>query len=155
MAHFTYVLRLCISAQTPSSVSTQQTHVAMLEIKNSFSTVDTRWSFFQSPLVVEDALGFKFPVPSEYDYELLDTIIKHRFQDGPGCLEVNAGNYEIFKSKERNQIISVGVRLLPGTAITMAVLVAKPPSQLLDEVCPMRKCGSKHSSIAVGGGRIW
>ena len=125
----------------------------MLEIKGSLGGVDTRWTFFQAPFMVEDALGFKFPVPSEYDYDLLNTIIKHKFQEGPGSREVKAGNYELFKTKNSRQIISPDIRLKAGTAITMAVIVKG--AVLNDEVCPMRRCGSTLTTVAPGGGRIW
>jgi hypothetical protein len=65
-----------------------------------------RWTYFQVPLIVEDALGFKFPVPSEYDHDLLNTIIKHRFLEGPGSLDVNLGNYELFHARDSSQVIS-------------------------------------------------
>jgi hypothetical protein len=82
----------------------------VLEIKGSLATADTRWTFFQAPLLVEDALGFKFPVPSEYDYELLNAIIKHRFLEGPGSLEIKAGNYELFNTKNSKQVTSAAAR---------------------------------------------
>jgi hypothetical protein len=116
-------------------------------------TVDTRWTFFQVPLTVEDALGLKFPVPSEYNYALLDTIIKHRFQEGPGSLDVRVGNYEVFSSKNSGRIISAGDRLLPGMNLTMAILINKPV--LEDQNCPMRRCGSNRTTAVAGGGRTW
>jgi hypothetical protein len=125
----------------------------LLEIKGSVGLGDTRWTYFQAPLIVEDALGFKFPVPSEYDFELLDTIVKHRFLEGPGSLEVEAGNYELFNTKNAKQIISADVRLFPGTSITMAILVSTP--ELLDEECPMPRCKSMRTTVAPGGGRLW
>jgi hypothetical protein len=135
------------------SVSTQQIYGIVLEIKSSLTLEDTRWAFFQAPLVVEDALGFKFPVPSEYDYELLDTIIKHRFLDGPGSLHVKVGNYELFKTKDSKQVLSASSRLLPGTSITMAILVGK--QELADHTCPMPLCKSNRSTAVAGGGRLW
>jgi hypothetical protein len=135
------------------SISNQQIYGILLEMKGSLGLGDTRWTYFQAPLIVEDALGFKFPVPSEYDFELLDRIVKHRFLEGPGSLEVEAGNYELFNTKNTNQIISANVRLLPGTRITMAVLVSRP--ELLDEKCPMPRCNSMRTTIAPSGGRFW
>jgi hypothetical protein len=125
----------------------------VLEIRNSLAMVDTRWTFFQAPLAIEDALGFKFPVPSEYDYQLLDTIIKHRFLDGPGSLEVKVGNYELFKTTDSKQVLSSSTRMLPGTNITMAILIGKP--QHTDNACPIPLCGSSQSTAAPGGGMLW
>jgi hypothetical protein len=59
---------------------------------------------YQAPFIVEDALGFKFPVPSEYDYDLLDAVIKEKFKAGPGALEVKANNYEYFKTSNSDDV---------------------------------------------------
>lgn len=113
----------------------------VLEIRSSLAIVDTRWTFFQAPLTIEDALGFKFPVPSKYDYQLLDTIIKYRFLDGPGSIEVKVGNYELFKTKDSEQVLSASIRLLPGTNITMAIFIGK--LKHIGNSCPMPLCGSR------------
>jgi hypothetical protein len=135
-----------------TKVSTQQIYGVILEIKGSLALGDTRWTYFQDPWLVEDALGFKFPVPSEYDYELLDTIIKHRFSDGLGSLDVKAGNYELFKAKDSKQVISSGVLLIPGSRITMAILLERP-EPAADYICPMPRCTSSYSAPVPGGGR--
>lgn len=135
------------------SISTQLIYTVVLEIKNSLALGDIKWTYFQAPLIVEDALGFKFPVPSEYDFGLLDSIIKHRFSEGPGSREVSVGNYEYLNAIDRNKVISAGVRLVPGSSITMAILVSKPESS--HQRCPMPCCGSNISTAALGGGRIW
>ncbi len=106
------------------SVSTQQIYTVALEIRSAIGPGDIRWSYFQAPLIVEDALGFKFPVPSEYDHELLDTIIKRRFLEGPGSLDVALGNYELFHTRNSSEVNSPQLRLLPGTFISMAILVS-------------------------------
>ncbi|RDL35768.1 uncharacterized protein BP5553_06380 [Venustampulla echinocandica] len=133
-------------------ISTQQIYKVVLEIKSAIDPGDMRWTYFQAPLIVEDALGFKFPVPSEYDYGLLDTIIKHRFLEGPGSLDVNLGNYELFYARDSSQVISAQVRLLPGTSITMAILVGR--TGLSDQECPMSRCKSNRTTAAPGGGQI-
>jgi len=139
-----------------SSVSTQQIYGIVLEIRGSLATPNAKWTFFQAPLIVEDALGFKFPVPSEYDFELLNAIIKHRFLEGPGSSEVQADNYEIFSAKNSQVVISENVRLLPGASIIMAILLDKPGSKVYtDQTCPMPRCGSTLTTAVPGGGRIW
>jgi len=106
--------------------------------------------------MVEDALGRKFPVPSEYDYPLLDAIIKHKFANGPGASQVAAGDYEIMNSRNRLQILSANSQLRPGWSVTMAVLVGKPLSTILtDESCPMPRCQSTQTTAVPGGGRQW
>ena len=92
-------------------------------------------------------------MPSEYDFDLLDAVIKQKFKIGPGSLDVQAGNYEYFKTKNSNDVLSRTTRLLPGTAITMAVIVVHPT--LTDETCPMPRCGSVHTAESPGGGRTW
>ncbi|KAF2489919.1 hypothetical protein BU16DRAFT_597520 [Lophium mytilinum] len=134
-------------------VTTQQTHSIVLEMQSSMGAADIRWTFFQAPIIVEDALGFKFPVPSEFDYGYLEAIIKHRFLEGPGSHAVKAGNYEIFATRNSAQVISEDFRLRPGTALTMAILVNE--LNIFDSKCPMQYCRSSQTSLAPGGGRIW
>ena len=110
-------------------------------------------TFFQDPYVVEDTFGFKFPVPAEYGLELLNNIIKWRFQGHDCYVEIQAGNYELFRSKDSTAVISTNTWLPPGTAITMAIIVAGLKIQ--DQTCPMPNCGSTESIIVLGGGRQW
>jgi hypothetical protein len=117
------------------------------------ATVDTRWTYFQAPLLLEDALGLKFPVPSEYDYGTLEAIIKHRFSVGTGSQDVQVGNYELFKTKRRGELILPNTRLLPGTEITMAIIIDMPASK--QERCPMSRCNSPDVLAYPGGGMIW
>lgn len=107
--------------------------------------------------MVEDALGFKFPVPSEYSYELLIHIIHHRFQDGEGARDVEADNFELCKRNNSKDIITEQFRLLPGTEIIMAIIVERPTSTLVssEEVCPMPRCESAITTVAPAGGRTW
>jgi hypothetical protein len=138
------------------SVSTQQIYGVVLEIRGSLATPDPKWTYFQAPIIVEDALGFKFPVPSEYDFQLLNAIIKHRFLEGPGSTEVQADNYEIFCAKNSQSVISENAPLPPGASIIMAILLGKPASKVYtDETCPMPRCGSTLTTAALGGGRTW
>jgi len=138
------------------SVSTQQIYGVVLEIRGSLATPNAKWTYFQDPLIVEDALGFKFLVPSEYDFELLNVIIKHRFLEGPGSSRVQAGNYEIFSAKDSQVVISENVRVRPGSSIIMAILMDKPANKVYtDEMCPMPRCGSTLTTAAPGGGRVW
>jgi hypothetical protein len=125
----------------------------LLEIKSSISGVDTRWTFFQAPFVVEDAFGFRFPVPSEYDYALLNNIIQWRFQDRDSFAEVRAGNYELYKTQKSDEIITFNTFLTPGTSITMAIIVHRSIKD--DECCPMPHCGSTTSLVIPSGGRKW
>jgi hypothetical protein len=134
-------------------VSTQKIYGVVLEIRESISSVDTRWSFFQAPLIIEDALGCKFPVPSEFDYGMLKNIIEYRFREGEGAREVKTGNYEFFRAKNSSQTLTEDVRLLPGMEITMAILIRRDTSE--DEVCPILSCGSTQTEPTIGGCWRW
>ena len=103
--------------------------------------------------MVEDALGFKFPVPSECDFSILNAIIKHRFQEGPGALDVNVGNYELFYTKNSGEVLSASGRVLSGSSITMAILISR--ALFCDEECPMPRCKSVKTVEVPGGGRMW
>jgi hypothetical protein len=102
---------------------------------------------------VEDAFGFKFPVPSENDCGMMENIIHYRFSEGAGAKEVRAGNYELVRTNKRSEVITATLRLLPGTAIVMAVSVIAQAS--VDASCPMPQCGSLQASNCPGGGFIW
>ncbi|KAI0534172.1 hypothetical protein GGR58DRAFT_69255 [Xylaria digitata] len=134
-------------------VSTQQIYAVVLEIQTSIAKCpDVRWTFFQDPIIVEDALGRKFPVPSEYDFSLLDAIVKHKFQEGPGAAHVATENYEIMDAKNQLRILSVSSRLRSGGAVTMAILVGRPQSVMLSDECP--RCQSSETRIDPSGGRL-
>ena len=127
----------------------------MLEIKESAASVDTRWTFFQAPFVVEDALGFKYPVPSEYNFEMLQNTIEFRFRKGLGSLEVQAGNYELFQTYYIRHVISSTSALVPGTRITMAVLICegvtgegKCPQCWSAQIVPL-KCGRQAWCVSI------
>jgi hypothetical protein len=116
-------------------------------------SVDTRWTFFQAPLEVEDAFGVKFPIPTEYDYDLIDTVIRHRFKLGGGSMEVKAGNYELCRKQNRFDVITETSRLQPGTAITMFIIVS---TQIVKEaVWPIPPYESAEVIPYPGGGSIW
>jgi hypothetical protein len=128
----------------------------VLDIKASIaSKVDVRWSFFQDPLICEDALGRKFPVPSEYDFAMLNVIIRQRFQTGPGSAEVALGDFEITEATDRSSFLSESSFLRPGSSLIMAILIENPFPIMTDEVCPMPRCGSSVTRKVDGGGRIW
>jgi hypothetical protein len=135
-----------------SSTSTQQIYDVLLDIRNMIS-VDTRWTFFQAPLEVEDAFGVKFPIPTEYDYDLIDTVIRHRFKLGGGSMEVKAGNYELCRKQNRFDVITETSRLQPGTAITMFIIVS---TRIVKEaVWPIPLYESAEVLPYPEGGSIW
>lgn len=143
---------------TSISTSTQQMLRMASEIRGMLPSVDTRFTYFQAPVKVEDALGRYFPMPSEYSFDDLRAIIHSRFKEGPGQHQVSRGNYEILNGKNSKQIISAGYcerrGFLPGSTLTMAIILDDVLKHG-DEFCPMPRCGSRTSSPVIGGGRAW
>ncbi|KAK5652130.1 hypothetical protein OQA88_10772 [Cercophora sp. LCS_1] len=141
---------------TSALISTQQIYGVVLEIRGALlSRPDIRWTFLQDPVLIEDALGRKFPVPSEYDFALLGRIIQHKFEEGPGSIQVSHGDYQIRDAKQREVILSSHSRLRPGSSLIMAILMGKPPPGILtDHACPMPLCSSTETTQAEGGGRL-
>lgn len=137
------------------SVTTQQIYGVVLEIKSNLRGPETGWTFFQMPFQVEDALGRRFPIPSEYDFLMMDAVIKARFDQGPGSRDVKLGNYELFPSQNSGQSISATTFLRPGIKITMAILLDQFNSNASGESCPMPSCRSPQTTKVLGGGRIW
>ena len=138
-----------------ASVSTQQIHTIVLEIRARVLGIDTRFTFFQDPVRVEDALGRVFPFPSEYSIDALIAEIKARFREGPGRTEVMAGDFEIFDAKNADQVLTITGRniLLPRMSINMAIVLEKEFVE--GDKCPRPHCASKTFVEAVGGGRTW
>ena len=136
-------------------MSTQQIYTIVLELKASVLSIDTRFTFFQAPVRVEDALGRVFFFPSECSIEALDAEIRARFKQGPGKTEVLAGNFEIFNAKNADQVISVSGNslLVPRMSINMAIVLGQAFSK--GDKCPMPHCTSRTFVEAVGGGRTW
>ena len=123
----------------------------MLDIQVSLGAVDIRMTYAQRPFFVEDALGFRYPVPSEFDYDMLDTIVKLRFRKGAGSEDVAIGNYEFLRADRRSLIITASSQLAPGTPIVMVVIAGistrKP--------CPTFGCPSVEPRPYPDGGFIW
>jgi len=126
-----------------------------MHIQTSISSIDTRFTYFQAPIKVEDALGRVFPLPSEYTYNDLNALIRTRFQEGPGRHEVITGAYEFSDSKNSKRLITSdnSYSLSPGMSITMAIIIKKPFGE--DEKCPMPDCTSESYTDVPGGGRQW
>lgn len=138
-----------------SSVSTQQIYTIVLEIRASVLGMDTRFTYFQAPVRVEDALGRVFPFASECSIEALNAEIKARFKNGPGKKQVSAGDYEIFNAKNTDQILTISGHniLLPGMSINMAIVLENEFAA--GDQCPVPNCTSETFVEAVGGGRTW
>lgn len=136
-------------------MSTQQIYTIVLELRACLPGIDSRFTYFQSPVRVEDALGRVFPFSSECSIEALNAEIKARFKEGPGVTEVMAGDFEIFNAKNTDQVLTISGRngLLPGMSINMAIILEKEFAE--GDKCPMPHCTSRTFIEAVGGGKTW
>ncbi|OAK98669.1 hypothetical protein IQ06DRAFT_22129 [Phaeosphaeriaceae sp. SRC1lsM3a] len=140
---------------TTVCASTQQIYTVVLEIRDSVTSVDTRFTYFQAPYQVEDARGFVFPVPSEYSLDELENIIIYKFRMGAGALDVQQGNYELCNTKRRSKRVMSTDDLRPGMAITMAIIITKSITGGHDSICPMPRCESSDIAANPGGGFRW
>ena len=125
----------------------------MLEIRTSTRSIDTRFTFFQDPVRVEDALGRVFAFPSELSIEALNAEIKARFKEGPCGEAVTAGDFEIFNAKNANEVLSISGRrtLLPGMSINMAIV---EQDCIHTNRIPTPRYSSTFLVEAIGGGKV-
>ena len=117
--------------------------------------IDTRFTYFQAPVRVEDVLGRVFPFPSECSLEALHQEIKVRFKNGLGKREVLAGDYEIFNARNTDRVLTVtgNDNLYPGMSIHMAVVVGIEADHHGN--CPRVQCPSQTFKYGDYGGKIW
>ncbi|KAH7095377.1 hypothetical protein FB567DRAFT_556603 [Paraphoma chrysanthemicola] len=132
-------------------ISTKQIYAVVLDIRDNL--LDTRWTYFQACVKVEDALGVFFSIPAECDYYMLVTIIERKFETGIGAADVQSGNYELCLTQKRSELITAETKLMPGIAITMAIMINTSTASY--GVCPMPGCGSTKASATVGGAFVW
>ena len=124
-------------------------------MKASLSGIDSRFTYFQASVRVEDALGRVFAFPSKCSIEALNTEIKARFKEGPGKTEVKAGEFEIFNIKNTDHVLTIsgGDVLLFAILINIAIILEKKFAE--SDKCPMSHCASKIFVEAISGGRNW
>ena len=135
-------------------MSTQQIYNIALEIRASTRGIDTRFTYFQSPVQVEDVLGRRFPFPAEFSIAALDAEIVDRFKVGPGKSQVAAGNYEIFNAKNANELIGFTSDsiLRPGMSVSMSIILERKTQE--DNKCPVPHCQSTDVFDTLGG-KLW
>ena len=142
-------------ADVQSSVTTQQIYTIVLELRDSTRGIDTRFTYFQPPVRVEDALARVFPFPAECSVEALSCEIMVRFREGACMEEVTAGSFEIFNSEDQDQTLTISDRngLVSGMSIKMVVILAIEVPDV--EECSKPHCASEDFPEMVGGGRSW
>ena len=133
-----------------------QIYTIVLGLRDNVLGIDTRFTYFQAPVRVEDALGRVVPFPSECSVQALVSEIEFKFQEGPGKKEVMAGDFEIFNAKDTNQLFNISGHniLVPGMSINMAIILENLLFSEGDK-CPMPHCTSRVFLEAMGGGKTW
>ncbi|KAF2654207.1 hypothetical protein K491DRAFT_601332 [Lophiostoma macrostomum CBS 122681] len=134
-------------------VSMQQIYGVVLEIKASNTPIDIRHTWFQTPLLCEDALGIKFPIPSEWDYGMVASHIRYRFREGIGSRIFLEGHWDLFQTRDSKELIRESTRLLPGLEVTMALIVL--PLLSINNSCPVLGCASTETVPTQGESRLW
>jgi hypothetical protein len=84
---------------------------------------------------------------------MLETIKRQRFKKGIMARDVDAGKYEFYRTNRTSDITTATSRLIPGTAITMAVIVVSSSS--VEPTCPIPRYGSLQASECPGRGYTW
>ncbi|KAF8857769.1 hypothetical protein BDZ45DRAFT_674515 [Acephala macrosclerotiorum] len=105
---------------------------------------DLSHTWAQDPVKFEDALGRRFIVPSEYDWDKLEAIIQAQFKQGPGQKKVLSGEYELFDRRTGTPITGPTFSgLIPGACITMTFIIGKySRGKTIEDTCARIGCGS-------------
>lgn len=117
--------------------------------------IDLRLTWAQSPVKFEDALGRVIPIPSEYNWDMVEAVIMAQFSTGPGHEKVFAGEYELYDSVGGTTVSRdeyTGSPFLPGMTITMAIVIGQYAEL---ERCPRPDCRSIKFVTAPMGARAW
>ncbi|KAF1937674.1 hypothetical protein EJ02DRAFT_469504 [Clathrospora elynae] len=120
----------------PVNTSLSFPHCAGLRCSLGPADAATRQNM--EPVVVEDACGVKFPVPSEYKVALLQTIIIRRFAKLRGAEDISNGNFELFYSKTPKQALASTDQLRSASSVIMYAVVSNlHPSFPVKDCCPI------------------
>ncbi|CZR53521.1 uncharacterized protein PAC_03400 [Phialocephala subalpina] len=102
---------------------------------------ESQYTWAQSPVKFEDALGRVIPVPSEYGWETLEAVIQAQFKTGPGQEKVLSGEYELWSSGQSIvELRQSTPSLIPGMIITMTFIIGQYAGS---ERCPQLGCQSR------------
>lgn len=124
----------------------------LLSLQTNISVASTAHTWLQSRMRVEDPFGIPFPVPTEYDYAMLEAVIRARFREGKGKDLVAHDQWELFDTS--NPSISINSnkwQFFPGMKITMAMILPRFNSEMR---CPRPGCHSTTYLEAPGGGML-
>jgi hypothetical protein len=67
------------------SLTSRRIHEILLELRSRPPAVETRFTYFQAPFVVNINLhNIEIPVPAEYSYEMLLNVLEFKFKSDQG-----------------------------------------------------------------------
>lgn len=90
---------------------------------------------------------------------MLEAVIIAKFKKGPGWEKVHSGEFELFSSFDSSHVIDAtsvqSTGLIPGTRITMAIIVGQYSSKTETSKCARAGCKSTRFRTMEHGGKIW
>ncbi|KAF2756394.1 hypothetical protein EJ05DRAFT_501898 [Pseudovirgaria hyperparasitica] len=115
--------------------------------------IDLKHTHFQAQFIFEDASGNILPLPPELGWRGMNAIVKDRYLTGPGHRKIAAGEYELFHTRDRNQLITSDTYPLlpPGSRITMSLIIGRY-EDWQSRNCSRPGCASRSFSRTSAGG---
>lgn len=142
-----------MSKLTINSAKVAEMYNILIVVRSRLPEPDTRHTWFQEPVKLEDAYGRIWPIPVEYDYSMMEGALRGKFQNGRGKSLVERNRWQLFDSTNTQHIISpVNWEPIPGMKITMAMIIPQNDNIV---VCPRLNCISTSFHMAMGGGQVW
>ena len=127
-------------------------YTLLFRMQSSVSLCISPSTWVQEPVLFEDVCGRRFPIPSEYEPQMVTAIIGSKLTSGPGSLTVKSGQYELHNISNSLQITTQnwsGFR--PGAFVKMGVL----RSQLKTGACANLECDSRNFKDEKNGQQTW
>jgi len=102
---------------------------------------------------LEDAYGRIWPVPAEYDYSMVEGLLRGKFLHGRGRQFVEENQWQLFDPSDSQKVFSrESWEPIPGMKITMALILQSTYYRMC---CPRLDCHSEMYMNATGGGKHW
>ncbi|KAF4613369.1 hypothetical protein G7Y89_g15518 [Cudoniella acicularis] len=136
-----------------------KTYAKTLEIYNIVVTLqshvpkpNTEHTWFQRPMYLEDAFGRPITIGPEFNFAMVEAVIRARFQEGRGKRLVEKGQWQLLDARNtRKDIDKSSWEYIPGMNITMVIIIPQINGKIC---CPRPDCLSTAYLKAPGGGNI-